>query len=108
MFVTGGEEEDEGGDREEEGGGCREEETDGGRISKTRLCHHSQRLFKGEFLWGGSEIPWDVLKDFIASNACMASNEAIQAIKVLFSQGSLYLQPNRFFYFFLLLVILFM
>lgn len=27
-FITGGEEEDEGGDREEEGRGCREEEAD--------------------------------------------------------------------------------
>lgn len=56
VFVTGGEEEDEGGDREKEGGGCREEEADGGRVYKTCLCHQSQRLLKGEFWSRGSDI----------------------------------------------------
>lgn len=46
--MTGGKEEDEGGDREKEGRGCREEETEGGRDCKTRICSQSQRFFKGE------------------------------------------------------------
>lgn len=49
LSVTGGEEEDEGGDREKEGGGYREEETEGGRVCKTCLYYQSQRLLKGEF-----------------------------------------------------------